>query len=265
MVLGQEGAIPEALERPSHHQPVAGWSPLPESWVVQRLSISDPSLFVVVLGAHNVSYPGPEAVSVLVKHIIVHSHFSGYRDGNDIALMELDAPVNFTRNILPACIPGPSISFLPRLGCWVTGWGNIQPGVPLPDPEPLQEVLLPLMDTVICEALYSDFKDETPTSTGVIKDDMMCAGYLEGKRDACQGDSGGPLICPHDGAWLVAGVVSWGDVCAAPNRPGVYTRVSAHSSWILRHAPEVAISFINGAPSRGCSCFLVLIVLYCLD
>lgn len=79
-----------------------------------------------------------------------------------------------------------------------------------------------------------------------------------------QGDSGGPLICPWGGAWLVAGVVSWGDICGAPKRPGVYTRVSAHSSWILRHAPEVTANFINGASSRGCAQFLVLIVLHCL-
>ncbi|XP_034991592.2 serine protease 27-like [Zootoca vivipara] len=227
-------------------------------------SITDPSLFVVVLGAHNLSYPGPEAVSVLVKRIIIHSDFLGYRDGNDVALMELEGPVNFTHRIQPACIPGPSISFLPRLGCWVAGWGNIQSGVPLPEPELLQEVLLPLMDTATCEALYSDYKDGKTPNTTVIKDDMMCAGYLEGKRDACQGDSGGPLICPWHGAWLVAGVVSWGDICGAPKRPGVYTRVSAHSSWILRHAPEVTVNFINGVSSRGCTQFLVLIVLHCL-
>lgn len=58
--------------------------------------------------------------------------------------------------------------------------------VPLPEPELLQEVLLPLMDTATCEALYSDYKDEKTPSTSVIKDDMMCAGYMEGKRDACQ-------------------------------------------------------------------------------
>uniref|UniRef100_A0A8D2LWZ2 Peptidase S1 domain-containing protein n=1 Tax=Varanus komodoensis TaxID=61221 RepID=A0A8D2LWZ2_VARKO len=204
-------------------------------------SLSNPSLFVILLGAHNLSNPGPEAVSVPVKQIIIHSHYSGYRNGNDIALMELKAPVNFTHHIVPACIPGPSIPFPPRLGCWVTGWGNVQQGgeVPLPEPESLQEVLLPLLDSNTCETLYSNLDEETPKGTRVIKEDMMCAGYLEGKKDACQGDSGGPLLCPWNGAWLVAGVVSWGDVCGAPKRPGIYTQVSAYSQWILRHDPEV--------------------------
>ncbi|XP_013921691.1 PREDICTED: serine protease 27-like isoform X2 [Thamnophis sirtalis] len=142
-----------------------------------------------------------------------------------------------------------------RLGCWVAGWGNIGPQVPLPEPELLQEVLLPLIDRATCETLYSDYKK--PGIVEVIKDDMICAGYMEGGKDACQGDSGGPLLCPWNGDWVLAGVVSWGDVCAAPKRPGIYIRISAHTSWILRHAPEVKSSFINAlnltTPCNGCS------------
>uniref|UniRef100_A0A2K5CIA4 Serine protease 22 n=1 Tax=Aotus nancymaae TaxID=37293 RepID=A0A2K5CIA4_AOTNA len=110
--------------------------------------------------------------------------------------------------------------------------------VPLPHPQTLQKLKVPIIDSEVCSRLYW-----RGAGQGAITEDMLCAGYLEGERDACLGDSGGPLMCQVDGAWLLAGIISWGEGCAERNRPGVYISLSAHRSWVER--------IVQGVQLRG--------------
>lgn len=69
----------------------------------------------------------------------------------------------------------------------------------------------------------------------------ICAGLLQGGKDACQGDSGGPFLCRNPNSpdqWYLAGIVSHGEGCARPNEPGVYTRISLYMDWIYDHASK---------------------------
>uniref|UniRef100_A0A3P9NDM9 trypsin n=1 Tax=Poecilia reticulata TaxID=8081 RepID=A0A3P9NDM9_POERE len=85
------------------------------------------------------------------------------------------------------------------------------------------KVEVPVVGNSQCKSSYGD---------SAITDNMMCAGLLEGGKDSCQGDSGGPMVSKQGNLWIQSGIVSFGEGCAKPNFPGVYTRVSQYESWI---------------------------------
>jgi len=89
----------------------------------------------------------------------------------------------------------------------------------------LRQVVLPLVNWNKCKRLNYNFRI-------TLTKNMLCAGYMEGGKDACRSDSGGPLVCKQDEHWWQHGVVSWGSGCAKPNNPGVYTNVTMFLTWI---------------------------------
>ncbi|KAG7304667.1 hypothetical protein JYU34_010010 [Plutella xylostella] len=101
------------------------------------------------------------------------------------------------------------------------GWGDVQSGGPASPV--LRDVTIYTVNNAECARRY----------LSGITDTMICAGILDvGGKDACQGDSGGPLYSNN----ILVGVVSWGNGCARPYYPGVSTRVSAYSDWIVNNA-----------------------------
>ncbi|XP_055418693.1 testisin-like [Bubalus kerabau] len=145
----------------------------------------------------------------------------------DIALLKLSSSVTYTKYIQPICVMASISEFENRSDCWVTGWGDIEEELSLPSPYTLQEVQVGIINTTMCNHLFSmpDFRID-------IWGDMICAGDPQGGKDSCFGDSGGPLVCEKKGLWYQVGVVSWGVGCGRPNRPGVYTNISVHYKWI---------------------------------
>ncbi|CAG0908401.1 unnamed protein product [Cyprideis torosa] len=100
-------------------------------------------------------------------------------------------------------------------------------------PVPLH-VNLTIQDADSCSEQFKKFPQALPN--GVTKD-MLCAG--DRGKDTCQNDSGGPLLFDArqnlDGTlvreFVLVGVVSGGIGCG--ETPGIYTRVSSYTDWIL--------------------------------
>ncbi|XP_064336563.1 uncharacterized protein LOC116151603 isoform X2 [Camelus dromedarius] len=61
-----------------------------------------------------------------VSQIIVYPDFDKFHPfGNDIAMLQLLFPVNFTSYIIPACLPAPCMQLPSNSSCWITGWGML--------------------------------------------------------------------------------------------------------------------------------------------
>ncbi|XP_077488026.1 uncharacterized protein LOC144098930 [Amblyomma americanum] len=172
--------------------------------------------------------PSPFEVVAHISHVVIHPEYVDKGFANDIAMLKLDKPVDFSDYIRPICLPSDGETVRPRHTsfCVAVGWGKLlEVGRLFPDT--LQEVPLPVLTTEECRrrTLFLPLYN--------ITENMFCAGYERGGRDACLGDSGGPLMCQKvDGRWSLVGVTSNGDGCGRPGRPGVYTKVMRYLPWI---------------------------------
>ncbi|WP_250027947.1 S1 family peptidase [Paractinoplanes maris] len=151
----------------------------------------------------------------------------GYNgNGDDWAFIRLSSPVT-TLATLPIATSTATDS-----GTFtIAGWGAAREGGG--QQRYLLKATVPFVSDSTCNS-SSMYGGE------VIAAEEICAGYTSGGVDTCQGDSGGPMFRRNaSNAWVQVGIVSWGDGCARPNKPGVYTQVSYFSSAIRSAATSL--------------------------
>ncbi|XP_075197926.1 transmembrane protease serine 11D-like [Anomaloglossus baeobatrachus] len=210
-----------SLRYNGHHR--CGASLISNSWLVTAAhcftTSRDVNSWTVALGTIFLT----SGSVMTLQNIILHENYTTGEYQNDIALLKLSIPVNFTQYIQTVCLPDTLDFFPDNSSCYVTGWGTLTDGGSLSSV--LQQAELKIINSTLCSS-YQMYGY-------LIKPSMICAGYIEGKIDSCQGDSGGPLVAlQSNNRWSLIGIVSFGYGCALPKKPGVYTRVTSLRSWI---------------------------------
>jgi secreted trypsin-like serine protease len=153
-----------------------------------------------------------------VRRTVVHPAYNPATKTNDLALLQIDrvdVPGVEQAVLFPVLPPRQMLPDGPAL---VYGYGATSR-----DSGSAILLLAPVMlwSSNACADAYKD-------GPGKITSAVVCANAPG--TDSCQGDSGGPLMLGDK----QLGVVSWGEGCALPGKPGVYMRVDHYRSWIAK-------------------------------
>ncbi|KYN05440.1 Putative trypsin-6, partial [Cyphomyrmex costatus] len=203
--------------------------------VYKSRNVTPPWTIIVVGGVINL-YEASTRQEKGVENIRIHPKFNLENLYNDVAVLKLSTPFMFTPEV--RSIPLSGNPPVPNTICQVAGWGYTVAGIRRPSSD-LMYVDLPVRSEKECRKLLKNVTDLPPG--------MICAGYLEGGRDACQGDSGGGMVCNG----ILTGIVSGGQGCAQPLLPGVYADVFHYLDWILNDTDVVTVVRNNNSRNYG--------------
>ncbi|XP_055610820.1 phenoloxidase-activating factor 2-like [Uranotaenia lowii] len=163
-----------------------------------------------------------------VSRVILHPNYYSGSLYNDIAVLILTQHINDRLpNVGNVCLPTVQQRFTEVDKCFLTGWGASPTSAN--QEEPIQRfTAMPLVRKQECEvrlqrsaALGQRFR---------MHDSFLCAGGQPG-LDSCKGSGGSPLVCESEGAYVLAGIMSWGVSCGT-GVPVVFSNVIYQTGWI---------------------------------
>jgi len=176
----------------------------------------------VRLGSHDILNPPKTQVIIDSTQYVIHKDFLDAKTFvlNDIAIIKLKKPVNFTDTIQPIRLPAQTDVVPDGTVLTAAGWGAAS--VDGNQSTILMQVGLAKESDTSCNKGLEGAYDAKQ---------MFCAGTQ--KLAACPGDSGGPVMFNNTNVYTLEGIVSWGG-CNRPGYPaaGVFTRVTTYLPWI---------------------------------
>ncbi|NWW87059.1 PRS55 protease, partial [Rhynochetos jubatus] len=199
------GEFPWHVSIQSNGKHICGGTMISALWILTAAHCFEeevPSDLSVVVGGIDLNLPLEEHKP---HSLILHENFDSMSMQNDIALILLSSPIEFSNKKIPICLP-----FVDDVNtwqhCWVAGWGHRRAGEMLylqmkAASHVLQKAPMKLISREQC-------LERIPQ----LMDNVLCAELERGARGACQVDSGGPLVCSYWNTmkWFQVGIVSWG-------------------------------------------------------
>uniref|UniRef100_A0A663EJ44 Granzyme M n=1 Tax=Aquila chrysaetos chrysaetos TaxID=223781 RepID=A0A663EJ44_AQUCH len=228
------GEFPWHVSIQSNGKHICGGTVISALWILTAahcFAEEVPPDLTVVVGGTDLSRP-------LEQHrpdsLILHENFDRMSMQNDIALILLSNPIEFSNEKIPICLP-----FIYDINtwqhCWIAGWGTTSAASHV-----LQKARMKLIS-----------REECLERIPQLEENMLCAELEKGERGV---DSGGPLVCSYWNTmkWFQVGIVSWGEDCAEKPNHEILISVYSYRGWI---ETETAIRgkpfFIEGVDNHA--------------
>uniref|UniRef100_U3K8K6 Granzyme M n=1 Tax=Ficedula albicollis TaxID=59894 RepID=U3K8K6_FICAL len=230
------GEFPWLVSIQSQGKHICGGSIISALWILTAahcFAHELPPDLTVAVGGVDLSLPLEEHSP---DSLILHEEFNRTSLQNDIALIQLSNPIEFSKEKTPLCLP-----FVCDMDswqhCWAAGWENTSAASRV-----LQKTQMELISREKC-------LQQIPHLVGSV----MCAETEQGGGGGgCKVDSGGPLVCSYWNTmkWFQVGITTGGK----PNHR-ILTPVCSYQEWIeketaIRGKPFFTEGVDNGAHLR---------------
>uniref|UniRef100_A0A8C9UA14 Peptidase S1 domain-containing protein n=1 Tax=Serinus canaria TaxID=9135 RepID=A0A8C9UA14_SERCA len=152
------------------------------------------SLLYVVIGATQLTQPGPGAQVRQIKKLLRHENYQRRDMSNDIALLELSKPVQCSPYIQLACVADAILGLSTskkkegRTGKELLGYFFFLHSDKTPS-DHLQEAMVRPINIQLCNSTF--------WYSGKIHTHNVCAGYPQGTIDTCQVGACHKPLCPQ--------------------------------------------------------------------
>uniref|UniRef100_A0A2M4BUP5 Putative clip-domain serine protease n=2 Tax=Anopheles marajoara TaxID=58244 RepID=A0A2M4BUP5_9DIPT len=163
----------------------------------------------------------------VVKDVIKHPKFVNDSYQYDIAIVLLQRPVIYRKNIKPICLPLipiiPSSVHLPKVYNAMWTESSSRP----------KQIMMSYMSLDRCRDLVQNQLE--------LHEEQMCASYARPSLTKLNGGAGSPLLAEYHDRSFQLGILSIGMPDGDYRMPYVYLNITAHISWLHDTVKEVDI------------------------